>query len=41
MCVIGLLNGDVAAVDVVAKFFEPCRIIQNENAVIFGAGNKR
>ncbi len=30
MCVIGLFNGHVAAVDVVAKFFEPRCIIQNE-----------
>ena len=30
VCVIGLFNGHVAAVDVVAKFFEPSRIIQNE-----------
>jgi hypothetical protein len=30
MRVIGLLNGHVAAVDVVAKFFESRRIFQNE-----------
>ncbi len=30
MGVIGLLNGHVAAIDVVAKFFEARRIIQNE-----------
>ena len=28
--VIGLLDGDIAAVNVVAKFFQPRRIIQNE-----------
>jgi hypothetical protein len=30
MGVIGLLNGHIAAVDVVAKFFQSCRIFQNE-----------
>jgi hypothetical protein len=30
MGVIGLLDGDIAAVDVVAKFFQSRRIIQNE-----------
>jgi hypothetical protein len=30
MGVIGLLDGHIAAVDVVAKFFEPCGIIENE-----------
>jgi len=30
MGVIGLLDGHIAAVDVVAKFFEPCGIFQNE-----------
>jgi len=30
MCVIGLLDGHIAAVDVVAKFFQSRRIIQNE-----------
>jgi hypothetical protein len=28
--VIGLLDGHIAAVDVVAKFFKPCGVIQNE-----------
>src|SRR6059058_1157495 len=28
--VIGLLDGDIAAVDVIAKFLESCGIIQNE-----------
>jgi hypothetical protein len=31
MSVIGLLNGDIAAVDVVAKFFKTSGIIQNES----------
>jgi hypothetical protein len=30
MGVIGLLDGDIAAVDVIAKFLESCCIIQNE-----------
>jgi len=30
MGVIGLLNGHIAAVDVVAKFFQPCGISQNK-----------
>jgi hypothetical protein len=30
MRVIRLLDGHIAAVDVVAKFFEPCGVIQNE-----------
>src|SRR6266536_2239467 len=30
MSMIGLLDRDVATVDVVAKFFEPGRVIQNE-----------
>jgi len=30
MSMIGLLDGDIAAVDVVAEFFEPRRVIQNE-----------
>ncbi len=30
MGVIGLLDGHIAAVDVVAKFVEPCGIFQNE-----------
>jgi len=30
MGVIGLLDGDIAAVNVIAKFLESCGIIQNE-----------
>ncbi len=30
MGVIGLLDGHIAAIDVVAKFVEPCSIFQNE-----------
>jgi hypothetical protein len=30
MCVIGLLDGHIAAVDMIAKFFQSRRIIQNE-----------
>src|SRR2546430_2221356 len=30
MSVIGLLNGDIAAVDVIAKPLEPCCIVQND-----------
>ena len=30
MCVIGLLDGHIAAVDMIAKFFQSRRLIQNE-----------
>ena len=36
MCVIGLLDGHVAAVDVVAKFFQARRIFQNEIVDLVG-----
>jgi len=36
MCVISLLDGYVAAIDVVAKFFESRRIIQNKVVDLVG-----
>jgi hypothetical protein len=30
MCMIGLLDGDVTSVDVIAKFFEPGRFLQDK-----------
>jgi hypothetical protein len=35
MGVIGLLDGDIAAVDVIAKFFQPRGVSQNEIVDLF------